>query len=106
MNRKLLKRLRADAFARQNGLCFYCGQPMWLDDCAAFAREYGLTLRQARRRQCTAEHLIARKDGGRESASNIVAACRGCNQTRHRRKLPPPPLLWRAIQSRRGHGIC
>lgn len=34
--------------------------------------------------QCTAEHLIARSDSGKDSKSNIVAACKSCNAMRHR----------------------
>lgn len=30
----------------------------------------------------TAEHLIARALGGKDSAANIVAACMGCNSAR------------------------
>jgi HNH endonuclease len=101
MNRKSLKRLRAAAFKRQHGSCCYCRKPMWIDDCAAFAAAHRLTLRQARRRQCTAEHLLARHDGGGDTRSNIAAACLECNLTRHRRKAPPPPPQWGAIRSGR-----
>ncbi|WP_353621693.1 HNH endonuclease [Sphaerotilus uruguayifluvii] len=46
--------------------------------------------------RCTAEHLIARCDGGRDEATNIVAACERCNHTRHQRKHPPVPEVYRA----------
>lgn len=55
----------------------------------------------ARRLQCTAEHLVPRSDGGRESATNIVAACAHCNHTRHRQKRPPEPPQYRAQVRRR-----
>ncbi|SEM25869.1 HNH endonuclease [Variovorax sp. YR750] len=55
--------LRRRAFAAQDGLCYYCLQPMG--------------------RHVTAEHLVARADGGRNTRSNIVAACRRCSASRH-----------------------
>ncbi|WP_254782667.1 HNH endonuclease, partial [Lysobacter sp. yr284] len=33
-------------------------------------------------RRCTAEHLIARHEGGRNRRENIAAACWLCNQRR------------------------
>lgn len=100
MNSKSRKRVRAALFKRQGGLCCYCGEAMWLNDCAAFAGAHGLTLRQAQQRQCTTEHLTARCDGGADTRMNVAAACRVCNQTRHRRKVPPLPALWRSIRRR------
>jgi 5-methylcytosine-specific restriction endonuclease McrA len=55
--------LRRRAFAAQAGRCFYCHQPMGRD--------------------VTAEHLVARVEGGKDSRANIVAACRQCNAGRH-----------------------
>lgn len=55
--------LRRRACAAQGGLCFYCLQRMGRD--------------------VTAEHLVARMDGGRDTRANIVAACRQCNASRH-----------------------
>ncbi len=88
---KPIKRFRTAAFARQSGRCYYCEEIIWRDDCPAFAADHRLTHRQARQRQCTAEHLVARYDGGRDTRANIAAACRECNATRHRRKVPLPP---------------
>ncbi|WP_282097584.1 HNH endonuclease [Luteibacter sp. SG786] len=51
--------------------------------------------------RCTAEHLTARQDGGRNMASNIAAACWICNARRHRRKFPPPPAAYRAFVQQR-----
>lgn len=82
---------RKIAFNRQNGLCIYCEQPMWLDDPLVFSHLYGITLKQARRFQCTAEHLFAQCDGGNHSLKNIAAACLCCNQRRHKRNNPPNP---------------
>ena len=58
-----IKRLRRGACAAQGGLCFYCHQRMGRD--------------------ITAEHLVARMDGGKNTRDNIVAACRRCNAARH-----------------------
>jgi 5-methylcytosine-specific restriction endonuclease McrA len=85
----------------QEGRCHYCQYPMWVRDREAFAREYGLSLRVARHFQCTAEHLRPRSEGGRNSKSNIVAACLFCNQKRHQTKRPLEPAAYkRKVQSR------
>lgn len=55
--------LRRHACKAQAGLCFYCGRPMGKD--------------------ITAEHLVARKDGGQDKRGNIVAAHYRCNADRH-----------------------
>lgn len=56
--------LRRSACAAQGGLCFYCLQRMGND--------------------VTAEHLVARMDGGNDVPGNIVAACEECNAARHK----------------------
>jgi 5-methylcytosine-specific restriction endonuclease McrA len=86
-----LQRVRARAFLRQHGRCIYCDKPMWLSEPAQFAADHKLSARQARRFQCTAEHLCARKNGGGNMASNIAAACRFCNLHRHSRKAELTP---------------
>lgn len=97
-----LKRFRIVAFAHQAGRCYYCGLPMWTQDPLSFARQYGITPRQAKRLQCTAEHLKARQDGGEDSFANLVAACLYCNQMRHRyKKVAPTPDRYRnRVQAR------
>jgi 5-methylcytosine-specific restriction endonuclease McrA len=83
--------LRALKMKMQNGCCYYCGQPMWRCGDAAFLERFNLSPRQASLFLCTAEHLVARSDGGSTVEANIVAACRFCNQTRHKaRKLREP----------------
>lgn len=57
--------LRRQACRAQAGLCFYCCRPMGKD--------------------VTAEHLVARCDGGKDQRGNIVAAHRSCNHDRHAR---------------------
>jgi hypothetical protein len=94
--RKTPKHARKRAYLSQQQRCYYCRQPMWLDDPASFCLQHGLTLNQASRFKCTAEHLTARCDGGSDGASNIVAACLHCNATRHKRRAPPDPLTFRA----------
>lgn len=94
MPSSLAKHRRA-AFARQNGRCHYCGFPMWLEDPAELSARFALGVRDAARLQCTAEHLVARQDGGGDGAHNIVAACRFCNATRHRLSSPPDPAKYR-----------
>ncbi|KAB2891612.1 MAG: HNH endonuclease [Desulfobulbaceae bacterium] len=91
-----LTRNRSKAFKNQKGLCFYCNKPMWEENIQEFSSRNGLTIKQAYRLRCTAEHLIARCDGGTDSSRNIVAACLRCNQSRHRtRKQAPSPTIYR-----------
>lgn len=97
MSKNSLVRHRADSFHRQSGRCFYCGVPMWLNDCKSFAVRYHLGERAAKLLQCTTEHLTARRDGGADDASNIVAACRRCNLKRHSRKTAPGPKQYRKL---------
>lgn len=92
-----LQRLRTRAFLAQGGLCFYCGIPMWLHS----PTELGIKPRTARPLRCTAEHVVPRQDGGRDTQENIVAACLHCNLRRHKRKTPPPADVFRALVHRR-----
>ncbi|WP_083921460.1 HNH endonuclease [Dasania marina] len=99
--RKSLKKPRHFAFSKQKGLCYYCAQPMW-DGCPkSFSVRYGLSVRQARRFQCTGEHLMAHKDGGSSGRENIVAACLFCNVGRHRRGRDLDPHCFRGLVQRR-----
>ena len=105
-----LARLRNLAFIQQSGLCYYCQQPMWQKDIASFALEHSVTLAQARRLQCTAEHMIAKVDGGGTNRKNIVAACTFCNSRRHRRTIAPAPAPYRnlvqcRVRAGRWHGF-
>lgn len=100
-----IEKSRLQAYHRQNGLCFYCQKPLWLNDPKEFASRTGLTLRQARLLQCTAEHLSAKKDGGRDDPANIAAACLFCNRTRHICKSPLSPKSYKDfVQSRISKG--
>lgn len=86
MHRKT-KSFRSRAFTRQHGRCCYCGVRMWVVTPEELGTE-AARLPGARILKCTAEHLQARQDGGRDAAHNIAAACAHCNHTRHRRRRP------------------
>lgn len=99
--RKSLKKPRSIAFSRQAGRCYYCEQPMWSEEPRVFALSHKITIGQARRFQCTGEHLKAHKDGGTAAQNNIVAACWFCNYNRHKRKEPLPPDQYKKLIEQR-----
>ena len=88
--------------AAQHQQCFYCGFPMWSKHASEFAEYFGITRKEANRFHCTAEHLVARRDGGTSELGNIVAACWFCNINRHRRRLqgPDPDRYKQLVQKR------
>jgi len=86
---------RFAAFQHQNGRCHYCGLPMWLKHPEELNPNLKGNHRALSRLRCTAEHLLARQDGGANSRANIVAACHFCNMTRHRITNPPDPARYR-----------
>lgn len=96
-----LSKLRHQAAIKQNHRCYYCGQPMWESDPTEFISRYGVSKRVVRLCQCTAEHLTARQDGGRNVHENIVAACVYCNHGRHKKKVAPTPEAMRKDVQRR-----
>ena len=96
-----LVRHRKSAFIAQSHRCFYCDFPMWESDCMSFAQAHKISLSQAKLLKCTAEHLKARQDGGKDTAKNIVAACQWCNQRRHRIKQAPSPCVYRQLVQQR-----
>ncbi|HSF93646.1 MAG TPA: HNH endonuclease [Thermohalobaculum sp.] len=63
-----LRRARRLAWRRQGGRCLWCESPIALAE-------------------STAEHLVARADGGTAALVNIAAACAPCNAARG--DLPP-----------------
>jgi len=95
IRRHSLKHPRLIAFLSQNGLCHYCGQPMWLSNQETFAGQYGLSAKQAKLLMCTGEHLLPHKDGGGACKQNIVAACLYCNTRRHKRTFDLSPEDYR-----------
>lgn len=99
-----LQVLRERAFQLQHGRCWYCGAHMWLvsPDELTCRKPSLVALAQLR---CSAEHLRAQCDGGRDTAANVVAACLRCNRTRHQRKRPPEPMAFRAqVRQRMARG--
>lgn len=93
---KKLASLRARAFRAQGHRCFYCGCLMWTAHAEAFRAQFGLKPGEAHAFQCTAEHLVARQDGGEDRSDNIVAACHHCNRTRHARSQVMSPDRYKA----------
>ncbi len=83
-----LQQIRRRKLHEQNGRCYYCLAPVWSRNPRAFGRRHGVTMRSVKLFQCTAEHLTPRCEGGPDSADNIVAACRYCNERRHQMKRP------------------
>lgn len=98
---KDLSRLRTRAASIQSFRCIYCHLPVWTGDPQPFMQRFHLTLREARALQCTAEHLLARCDGGKDSNDNIAAACLHCNRTRHQRAKPLDPLAYQSLVQQR-----
>jgi hypothetical protein len=86
-----LQKLRRQAFRDQQGRCVYCSQPLWEEDIDHFVNTHGIRKSVSKHLQCTAEHLIARKDRGLDVRGNIAAACLWCNQERHRRRPGDSP---------------
>ncbi len=100
-----IAKLRLNAFRKQAGLCHYCKSPMWLNLQEEFAEKNSISIKEAARFQCTAEHLIARCEGGNNKKNNIVAACIFCNKLRHQRKRPQVPSIYKKyIQKRLNQG--
>lgn len=88
---KNLSHLRSQAASIQSFRCYYCRLPIWAGDPTRFIQQFGLTERQAKFFQCTAEHLKAQCEGGKDTKANVAAACWHCNQTRHRTTKPLEP---------------
>ncbi|MFC6282877.1 MULTISPECIES: HNH endonuclease [Polaromonas] len=103
MTQKIAK-ARLRAYNRQGGLCHYCGKPMILAGGGAGICDKAVPRDFLRRMACTAEHLIAKRDGGTNAFTNIVAACRFCNSTRHARKTPLPPEKYKQLVLKRLRG--
>jgi hypothetical protein len=85
------RKYRQRKFGEQQRRCFYCGFPMWARKPETFAGHFDISLKDAARFKCTAEHLLALRDGGTSRQDNIVAACWFCNYHRHARAVAPPP---------------
>lgn len=70
---------------------------MWEDNQEEFANCHGLPVTLTTHLRCTAEHLIAQQDNGRDSDKNIVASCAWCNSSRHAKQPhnAPDPAAYR-----------
>ena len=97
-----LKNLVLKSARRQHLHCHYCGLPMWHTCPARFIDLIGL--HWAGEMQCTAEHLMARKDGGLDTERNIVAAHRVCNERRHAGGKNPSASAYHAHVQREMRG--
>lgn len=69
MRSDIIIHLRRIAARKQAQHCYYCNYIM---------------SRRCPQLRCTAEHLIPRSNNGKDTRSNIVAACKFCNLMRHR----------------------
>lgn len=87
-SRNKLQNRRRKAAEQQGWQCYYCYQPMWDTDPKIFSAHFQISDQAAWYFRCTAEHLQARCDGGRDTEENIVAACQFCNGNRHKKKRP------------------
>lgn len=106
----LIQTIRNHKAVRQHWRCIYCDQPMWLKDLEAFAARHRLSSEQASLLQVTAEHLLPRCEGGRNSYANIAAACLHCNRMRHQApEVLSPEAYARYVRSQlqggQWHGI-
>lgn len=100
--RNRIQALRRQAFKSQSGCCYYCGVCMWLnspEELPGVSRTAAAAA--AAKLRCTAEHLVAQSEGGHDTLANIAAACAHCNHTRHKRKCPPEPAVYREQVQRR-----
>lgn len=96
---------RHQAAVRQSFHCYYCGFPMWESSPAQLMFQYSFTSAEVRSLQCTGEHLHPRSDGGSDHASNIVAACKRCNSTRHKTPIVlNPDQYQKKVQKRISKG--
>jgi HNH endonuclease len=86
MTNKIAK-YRNAAASKQNWICYYCEKPMG----GKGSPFYKLTSENNSNLSATAEHLLARQDGGPDSPDNIVATHKICNRRRHICKQPKLP---------------
>ncbi len=90
-----LKKLRELKMIEQKGRCYYCDLPVWDNSIHPVTRQNHTAVLPTAALRCTAEHLIARCDGGKNTLDNVVAACFFCNSRRHKRKYPLCPEKYR-----------
>lgn len=64
-----LKGVREHLFRKHRGLCFYCGIEMTRSGCNRIS-------------DFCVDHVIPLKRGGKDTYSNVVACCGGCNTSK------------------------
>lgn len=96
MGNKRQAQLRERASINQGGTCHYCGLPMCFGSPDAFRKRHNVRPGAMPWVGATAEHLVARCEGGPTTATNIVAVHHYCNVIRHRRRKPQPPGAYQA----------
>lgn len=96
-----LPSLRFKSYLAQQRRCYYCGVLMWLGRPDGFQASSPVPKGVLVKVQCTAEHLVAKRDGGADHKQNIVAACRHCNFLRHARKKALSPEAYRELVRKR-----
>nr|WP_249219070.1 HNH endonuclease [Loktanella sp. SALINAS62] len=92
-----MKIIRKEKMIKQGGRCYYCDLPMWENGAKTNSGTQRKMESAPHVLRCTAEHLHARSEGGKNTVSNIVAACWFCNSRRHRRKRPLPSEKYRQL---------
>ena len=105
-----LTNIRKRKAIAQDGLCYYCRCPTWECDAEEFARKYKMSARRTQFFKQTAEHLVARCDGGTDTDSNVVMACHYCNSSRHLSSRPKSPAahkdhVQRRMKAGKWHGF-
>jgi len=81
-NSQYRKRIREKRFRQQNGLCYYCKQPMVLNPQVQRHTKHPPN-------QCTIEHLYDRfhpMRGKSPGKTNLVAACWKCNNEQSQKR--------------------
>lgn len=92
-----LQKLRNEAAEAQQWLCCYCGLPM-----GGEGSPWRRVLEQLGKAfEASAEHLVARCEGGGDARGNIAAAHGRCNLRRHRRRRAMTPERYATFVRRR-----
>ena len=74
-----LRILRAQVFAKTDGVCWWCGGRI----------EHGLTMRDGWiGHWATVDHIIPKAEGGTDDLSNLVPSCQSCNTVKHKHTVP------------------
>ncbi len=79
LNSTKRKKRRAALFKEQNGLCFWCHEPMTLEN---------PNPHNPPKNFATLDELHARFHGGTQRVGNVVLACVPCNHDRGHQKAP------------------